>query len=548
MPDFVIVCDTPGIKQFVFGTDALAEIRGASALLDWLNREDSFQQLRDRLGDRVECVFANGGAAQFLVREAQREEVERALEVLAARYAEATGGEMRLVTGVAPWSQHEADGYPRAVQAAVDALYRQRDMALGQAAVLTWPLVEECQSTSHLPALGMVTWGDERLMLSESSQRKREAAKLARRGQLWREWLETIAPDGRLLPLGDRLRVASLEDLGDFAERRGYIGLVYADGNAMGRLVQELDHPEVYRDFSELVDGSLRQACYQALTEMCRSEIAALEQDLAEGKKLTLLPAEILLLGGDDLLVALPADRALPFARRVAQLFEQATHRGIQAGGRALRAFFEASHRGLAGRGLTISCGVAIGPGRYPFYLLLELAEELLKSAKRGGSRDPASTAYYAPAYVDFHVVRGAASSDLETIRSEEYQVGRPDQRPRTLRPYRLDRLGQLLESGRKLRAARLPRSKLHDLYEAALEPRPALAEFRAQTLWGRLREKPHGPRERSTLWQALGEVAPLEDFPWAKLDGQRATALADLVEVQDWLPAEAEASEEDAP
>lgn len=36
----VVVIDTPSIKKFVFGTDTLNEVRGASALLDWLNQEE----------------------------------------------------------------------------------------------------------------------------------------------------------------------------------------------------------------------------------------------------------------------------------------------------------------------------------------------------------------------------------------------------------------------------------------------------------------------------------------------------------------------------
>ncbi len=49
MPQFLVVIDTPGIKQFVFGTDALAEIRGASALLDRLNRRETQERLNDML-------------------------------------------------------------------------------------------------------------------------------------------------------------------------------------------------------------------------------------------------------------------------------------------------------------------------------------------------------------------------------------------------------------------------------------------------------------------------------------------------------------------
>jgi hypothetical protein len=38
MQRFLVVTDTPGIKQFVFGTDPLAEVRGASAQWHLLSR------------------------------------------------------------------------------------------------------------------------------------------------------------------------------------------------------------------------------------------------------------------------------------------------------------------------------------------------------------------------------------------------------------------------------------------------------------------------------------------------------------------------------
>ena len=37
---FVVVIDTPSIKNYVFGTDLLNEVRGASARLDTLNRSE----------------------------------------------------------------------------------------------------------------------------------------------------------------------------------------------------------------------------------------------------------------------------------------------------------------------------------------------------------------------------------------------------------------------------------------------------------------------------------------------------------------------------
>jgi hypothetical protein len=60
--------------------------------------------------------------------------------------------------------------------------------------------------------------------------------------------------------------------------RKGYVGLVYADGNAMGRLVQELDSKETCRAFSELVDDSVHAACDEALDEVCVRVIEAVRR------------------------------------------------------------------------------------------------------------------------------------------------------------------------------------------------------------------------------------------------------------------------------
>lgn len=556
MPRYLVVLDTPGIKQFVFGTDALAEVRGASALLVRLNRDESNEILCQWLGaGSVQKIFANGGSGQFIVTASDRAAVEAALDALAAWYREQTGGEMDVVAGVAEWP--EAGNYQEAVAEAFEQLQLRRRLASGRPTVPTFPLMLECQSTSYLPAQpGVFVWGNERLILSQSSRLKRQESREARRGILWTEWMEFLDENdaNHLAEHAEQLRYPDAEGIAECSagRRKGYIGLVYADGNAMGRLVQELDSPEVYQAFSELVDESIRQACYQALAEVCEGEIAAARQALSVGDRPCRLPADILLLGGDDLLVVLPADRALRFALQVTTTFEQRTKKRLEEpSSDSVRQFF--AKRGLVGRGLTISCGVALGPARYPFYMLLELAEELLRSAKRGGSRDAQCSDYWAPAYVDFHLLAGSASHELDVIRAEDYLVH--SSHPRTLRPYRRDRLEQLQMAVRCLQQARLPRSKLQDLLDAALDPRPRRAELRARELFGRLRED-RVRRERSALWRALGMLGALSPYPWTHLEVVRpdkattsrpanrkketatqtlyATALADLVEAYD--------------
>lgn len=72
--------DTPSIKQCVFGTDSLREMRGASANLDRSNRVQTKQVLTRGLPQRaaVKQVYANGASAQFAVDNADAHSVRTA--------------------------------------------------------------------------------------------------------------------------------------------------------------------------------------------------------------------------------------------------------------------------------------------------------------------------------------------------------------------------------------------------------------------------------------------------------------------------------------
>jgi hypothetical protein len=535
---YVVVLDTPSIKQFVFGTDTLAEIRGASALLDRLNRVETKDILAEQLGStNMQTVFANGGQAQFIVYGVGRDKLDQALAKLADYYSEQTDGEMRVLVGVADWP--EGEDYRQAVAAAVLHLLLQRQWASGQRAVRTFPLIEECASSSYLPAAGRFRWAGESRILSRACQLKLQENRKARLGQLWHGWMEWLdkhpLENGQFLPpsttyFRDNAQDLRPESIGDIAgkAKKNYVGLIYADGNAMGQLVQELDTPETYRYFSEMVDTSVRHACYEALRQALRSEIAEQQDTASSSSSQLYLPADILLLGGDDVVVLVPAERAFIFAQHLIKEFQQRTKEAISRAEPPSQKFFQ--QRGLAEHGLTLSCGIVIGPGNYPFYLLLELAGELLKNAKRGGSRDPRKTQYWAPSYLDFHIIAGSATPNLEIIREEDYYT--KSSHVRTLRPYSQERFDLLEQAVRKLDSGKLPQSKLHDLFMASLERRAKRAQLYAEEIFGRLR-----PMERQALWQALEEFGELKPYPWMPGDdGKRATALADLIEALDWF------------
>lgn len=179
---FVVQIDTPSVKRYVFGTDLLNEVRGASALLDWLNRHEMDRVLRERIDMAcVEKIYANGGSAQFLVRECDKRTVETACRELIRHIRDETGGEVRVVCGVALLQNDEA--YREAVRSAHFQLRCQREFAHSHHSAATLPTIMECQSTSRLPAERAVDLGAEGTrMLSDVSYRKVKKGQEARTG------------------------------------------------------------------------------------------------------------------------------------------------------------------------------------------------------------------------------------------------------------------------------------------------------------------------------------------------------------------------------
>ena len=532
---FVIVIDTPSIKKYVFGTDPLNEIRGASARLDWLNRFEMERCLKGYPGmGCVEKIYANGGSAQFLVHACNATTVKAACASMVRYIREQTGGEVGVVYGIAPFKDDAS--YPGAARMAHFQLRCQREFATYHRSASLIPIMMGCESASDLPASHISRDGD---ILSKSSYEKAEEGRNTRHYGLWSEWMRHLTDTGRW-PAKDRwqeLRCERTTEIGDRSSWDGYLGIVYADGNAMGKFVQAIDNPRVFRQFSRIVDESIREACFSSLNQILKREIDKVRETSERQGHLEPLPADILLLGGDDLLVAVPADRALDFALKVTKAFEHLTKEKIAGLSDAETQFFR---DWLGSEGFTISCGVAVARSNYPFYLALDLAEQLLKNAKRKDSYTEQGTEQ-TTARIDFHVVAGSNSYALKQVREGTYRI-LTDAR-RTLRPLSCTQLETLRTSIQELRAVKFPHSKFHELQEFALVAEESQAEWRIRDIFARSR---HG-RDRSqrrALWEAVERLCPQGykfDFPWFENGDQRLLCVADLVDAHRLFPSREE-------
>jgi hypothetical protein len=150
------------------------------------------------------------------------------------------------------------------------------------------------------------------------------------------------------------------KDLGDIATQ-GYLALIHADGNSIGQRFN------AWKDQGPKEKGVMQEVRAERFFHGMRVAVRhSLCKALAEvfGRlEDTRQRYQLLMLGGDDLLLACSAEYAFPF---------------IVAYAKAL------SERPLIdGKPLTIGAGIAIAKDSFPFHRLHEAAEALADSAKR---------------------------------------------------------------------------------------------------------------------------------------------------------------------
>ena len=512
---YLLVMDVPGIKEYVFGTDRLVEIRGGSALLDYLNRKGALNFLKKRLGNtKVDCVFAGGGAGQFIIK-ASEEDLTKSVSELKGFFARKSKGGLHLICGMADFS----DGnYTVALERAFLNLKKEKEEE-GAIVSCSTPLhtgfIRECDSCSGMASQVNYYGQVPRLLCEVCLEKLRYGTK--RKG-LWEGFALFLQKQGIGEDESYALRPNDFEEIGERAlSRKGYTALVYADGNAMGKLVKLIRSPDQFKFFSATVDSSIREACHEALFANCRQ---------VKGK----VPANILLLGGDDLLVYVTADTALPLTIDVAQRFNEKAKEKFAAYTKG--PFFSDT---LKGDRLTISLGIAYGGHHTPFSIMLNQAEELLKSAKKAGShhsKDNRAEDYFSASYLDYHLSSHINQIKVSDCRQNHLTLQGAKKIKLYQKPYSLQDVQALLAYAKLLVEKKIPHTRLKRFGDA-----PSLGKVNGTLECLKLYARSRGEDQKKAVMEALGRFDCAFNIPWNQCSSEEdTTMLVDLIELTDFV------------
>jgi hypothetical protein len=508
----LVAWDTDQIKGYVFATQKLREIRGASALLDSLNEKEIVQLI-----GREHVVYAGGGAAMAEIPDPVRaqaliHEVERMYRYHTSA-AEITGACLEMDDASIGFGEY-ARRLNYKLRIRKDEKSRRRNW-------LTSPVVKVCESCGQYPAAHHVKQPEEDFVCNACFI-KRTVSQQVRNGTFsfgsrLTELLAYARAHGRWHQASiDKNTPEDFNDIGSVASPRGYIGFIYCDGNRMGALLQHLTQRESFSRFSEGVRRTLHEVIFDVL---CHHFPTLRPLPAEPGRHI--LPFEIIFIGGDDMMLVVAADKAMDVALSLCQGFAERTRPVLESAGLV----WQREH-------LSLSSAVVLSHASLPIYHLQATAEELLKSAKRRSLKiyEEHKTEV---GCIDFHLVTASATEAPMLMREGDWvRRDGPITLTLTERPYTPKELEALLARIRALQTTRFPKSKLHMLYETIVGQSKAQSMFQWAFVMGRA---PKG--QLSALCHLFAPTADLSLWPWREREsGQLSTPIVDVTELYDFV------------
>lgn len=191
----------------------------------------------------------------------------------------------------------------------------------------------------------------------------------------------------------------SINELAQLKNAKNKIALLYADGNALGAIVRNLEKDEM-KDFSRKLDKATKNAYESARQNLANKDSFKIREVIC---------------GGDDLVVVCNADIALDFAKNFLAHFENETQDIYKS------------------NNLTACAGIAFFNHKYPIHYALKLAKDLCARAK---SDSKIIDAKNPPSSIMFHNIQSSAVRSFSAFVENELTLGANQM---DLKPVRLD-------------------------------------------------------------------------------------------------------------
>jgi CRISPR-associated protein Cmr2 len=256
-------------------------------------------------------------------------------------------------------------------------------------------------------------------------------------------------------------------------------------------------------------------------------ELPVPEEQLDAQGRMCIHPFEIITIGGDDLMLIVPADQAIPIAATISQRFQTEMQRLVETLSKALRE-----------RVYTLSGGVVLASDHNPVRVLRDLAHELqdlAKASRQAAVRQNGEQ----EGYLDFMVLKSIdmLEQDVSFLRQQyPYSLSQPGGKALRLlgRPYRATQLLELWEALVDLQRTGFANTQMENLANALFKGRQ---ESTLYYLYQQARDKQGQYAQLNVALATVQEMDLQDPTPWVKWTGpgydySHQTALRDIAEL----------------
>ena len=417
----VVVFSAASLQQYIFQSNRLKENIGASDLAKrsleqdlmetierstysfsaegWKTSIDNMSNTNESEADSdvqidknvdAELIYVGGGNAALLCK---NREIANDIVKKWSRKLLNTAPGLRVIVGYG----EVIDSLATAYRTALEDLIRCEEALPYGATLARLPVVRNCPSTGLAASRQtQETFEKRNPYISEHAISKRQAS----------DQNDTTHEINAVLKPRQRFALQPEKDLGG-GEGHSYIALVHADGNGMGKYLNDVidkdqdDESFLHnlREFSASVAHESLQALLSTLHHF-QTILPRLKNELSSVNTETVFPIRPIVFGGDDLTFVCDGRLGLYLT---AYYLREFTEREIVVLGESIS--------------IDACAGVAIVPTKFPFAQAYKFADELCGLAKAYRRDEKNSTG----SWLDFQIIQAGVTTSMKKLRETQY-------------------------------------------------------------------------------------------------------------------------------
>lgn len=492
MSRYIVTVETVKIKDFLFSTNKLRIIRGASYLLDYLNQVVVPEILKSNGVKGEDIIYVGAGNAKFFVNDEDTakniaKEVKRVYKKEAPNskvvvsYIETeyrvgkdnSKNKRKIWEDIDKLAQNTAveksKGFPmmnldfigvekceicgkNSAQISVENL--ERDLEDIGLIVKEGEVILDNYSL-RIPALREQikdltgTTGDNKGIICEECLRKLIFSNRVKDTESEKKisFYNYVKDEFKDIELGT--------EISDYENGKSFIGFMYSDGDGLGDFLKNISQKfkndksssnveekylEFLKEFSETLDKNTKEALIDTI------------KDIFQGKENKRIIGEFLIVGGDDVCAVFNPELVLELSEKFQKIFEEKMKKYI-------------SKTKANDSKITSSSGVIIAKSKTPAFQLFDQALKLQKLAKAKRYEHNAQTGF-----IDFQVIGSEGCVDIDAFRKKiDFENNRVMERAYAINiegNSKVKNVEKLFETIKELKKIKFPKNKLRYIYE----------------------------------------------------------------------------------